>query len=118
MVKNYLFNILLYFIIIFISSIIVTLLNYFNILPNKLISTLKLIIPIISIFISSLMLGKKCKKKGYIEGLKFGCIIIVLIFAISLIFKSFNIKLLIFYFILLLSSTLGSMIGITRKKDS
>ena len=53
--------------------------------------------------------------EGYIEGLKYGSIIIILTLIISLIIKSFNIKLLIFYSILLLSSTLGSMIGITRK---
>ena len=116
MIKNYLFNILLFLIITIVGSIIISLLHYFSILDINIINILKIALPIIAILVSSFRIGKGANKKGYLEGLKFGGIIILIILLTSIILKSFNIKSLIFYLILLISSMLGSMIGITRKK--
>jgi len=117
MVKNYLFNIFIFFIIILIGTIFITLFHYFSIFGDNIINTLKIINPIIAILVSSFRVGKSANKKGYLEGLKFGGIIIFLILLLSIIYKSFNIKSLIFYLILLISSMLGSMIGITKKRN-
>lgn len=117
MFKNLYMSIIYFFAITLISTIFITIFNYFNILKPNIITNLKLILPIISIFISSLILGTKSKKKGYLEGLKLGLIIIIILLIITLLTKSFITKSLLFYSILLLTSILGAMIGINKKKD-
>lgn len=117
LIKNY-FKGLLYIIIIIISlTIILTLFNYFGIVKGGLFTILKLLIPIFSIIYASLMIGKKARQKGYIEGIKFGIITIMMLVILNFIFgNNFEWKNIIYYLILLLFSTLGSMIGINKKK--
>ena len=116
MVKNLLKSILYFFIFVLVTNIIITFFNYFNLLNSNIINLLKFITPVLGIFGISYYLGKKSVKKGYLEGLKLGSIIILVFLIISLILKSFGLKNLVYYLILLLISTLGSMIGINRKK--
>lgn len=118
MFKNLLKSLLIFFISILIGSLLITLINYFSILPSNIISILNLILPVTTIFISSYKLGKQSEKKGYIEGLKFGIIIILLFIFLILILDKLTIKSLLYYLILLLTSTLSSMIGINRKKTN
>ncbi len=105
-------------VITFISFLlIITLLSYINVLKGNGIVIATLLIPIISIFIGSFSLGRKSNKKGWLEGIKLGAILIFIIFLIdALIFKSFILKKIIYYSILLITSILGSMIGIVNKK--
>ena len=79
---------------------------------------IKFIIPLISILFSSFKLGKMSLKKGYLEGIKLACVIIVLFSIIVLLFDKFRIRSIIYYFILFITSFLGAMIGINRKKVS
>ena len=116
MLKKILNSLLTFFIIILVGTLLITLFNYFNLLNTKIISILKLITPIISMFISSYKLGKQSETKGYIEGLKLGSIIVVIFFILILLLDKFEIKSLIYYTILLITSTLSSMIGINKKK--
>lgn len=109
-------SLLTFFIIILGSSIILTLLNYFNLISPKVLSILKLLTTLIAIFISSYKLGKQSEKKGYIEGIKFGTIIISIFLLLILLFDKFSIKSLIYYLIILLTSILSSMLGINHKK--
>lgn len=103
---------------ILIITFLVTLLNYFNIISDKIISIFKILIPIISLFIGGFYIGKNSNNKGYLEGLKLGGIfsIFLLIFNFLALNNSFKLKYLLFYLILIVSSILGSMIGINRKK--
>ncbi len=116
MIKNLYMSLIYFFASILIGTIFITIFNYFNILNNNIITSLKLIIPLLSLFISSYILGTKSNKRGYIEGLKLGSIIIIIFLVVTLITKSFTIRTLLYYSILLLTSTLGSMIGINKKK--
>ena len=76
------------------------------------------IIPIISYFIAGFIMGKNSSKKGYLNGLSIGAIIVFIFLMISLIFKcSIGIKTIIFYLLYLISSIAGSMIGIMSKKE-
>lgn len=118
MFKKILNSLLSFFIIILIGTLIITLINYFSLLPAKIISILKLILPITSIFISSYRLGKQSEKKGYIEGLKLGIIIILIFTVLILLLDKFTLKSLLYYLILLLTSILSSMIGINQKKTN
>lgn len=118
MIKNLGFSILYFFSIIIIGTVFITLLNYFDMVNSKFISSLKMFLPIISIAISGFLLGKKSLKKGYIEGIKLGSSIIIFSVLISLLTKTFVLKSLLFYVILLLSAILSSMLGINNRKSA
>lgn len=122
---KYLKNISISFIWI-ISSIIIlsfltTLFNYFNIISDKILPIINIIIPIISLFIGGIKIGNKSKTKGYIEGLKLGIIfsIFLIIFNYLALDVSFKFKYILFYIILITCSIFGSIIGInkTKKED-
>ena len=74
-----------------ISLILITLLNYFDVIKN--IKIFKLIIPCITVLIGSLKFGKLNKFRGYLSGLYLGIsfIILTLIIAVLMVpvkFKS------------------------------
>ena len=106
-------------IFLLISNLLISTLYYFNILGNNTVSISRMVSVILCMFISGYELGKGKDKKGYIEGIKFGLIIISIFLVISLIFfrDSIRPRLFIYDLILLSITTLGSMIGISKKKD-
>lgn len=106
--------------ILLVSTIIITLLNYFNIIGNKFITVFKIIIAFISMFIGGFIMGKNSKQKGWLEGIKLGFIIIVILFLTNLIIlkQDWSVKNLIYYLILIVSCIFGSMIGINKKIDN
>ena len=63
--------------------------------------------------------GNNASKKGYIAGLKIGLLLLLILFIINIIIthKILNITMLIYYLILILSSTFGGMLGISKKKE-
>lgn len=121
---NYLKNIgisLLYIIgIIIIGTFLISLLNYINFLGGKLLSIFKILIPIIALFTGGIMIGKKSNKNGWLEGLKLSLmfLIILLIFNYLALNTGFELKNLIYYLILIISTCFGSMIGINKKKEN
>lgn len=118
MIKNLLMSLFYFVLYLSIGIIILTIFNYFNIFSTKLISILKLLISVLGLFVFAYRLGKRSSKKGYLEGLKLGGLVTFIFLIISLLSKSFEMKSIIYYLILILSSTLGSMIGINRKKEA
>ena len=105
------------FITLIIGIIIITLLNYFNIIGINITNISKIIILGLSIFIGSFSLGKMSIKKGYLEGLKFGLLITFILFLLNLmITKNIKIRLIILYIIINITSILGSMFGILKSK--
>ena len=116
MIKKYLISYVYTLGIIIVGTFIVTLFNYFNLLSSNVANTLILIIVIVSLFIGSFLLGKKSNKKGYLEGIKYSVIFILFLIIINLIFiKVFEIKSLIYFLIIIISFTFGSMLGINKK---
>jgi len=116
---KYLKALLYIFIPLLIFTSILSILYYFNIISDTTLNILKLITTAISLLIGGIYIGNKANKKGYLEGLKVGLIIIFLLFIISYLAfdKSINIKASIYYLILLAFSIIGSMIGINKKKN-
>ena len=112
-IKAILFNVLELFVLIF----LITILYYFNIINDKTFSILKLIILLFSIFVNSFILGKNTKKKSYLEGIVYGIILITILLLITLILSKVQIKLLVFYPLILLTSIFGSIIGGIKKID-
>lgn len=98
------------------SCIIITILNYFNIVMDSVLKIIELLIPIISIFVGSYILGKNSNNKGYIEGLKYGIAWIILFLIINLISKNFTYLSLIYYLILIIIAIVSSIIGINKRR--
>lgn len=115
MLKNYLKSYAYLFGSILILTTLLSTINYFITFPIKVI---KLLIPIISILISTIILGKNTKSKAYIEGLKFTFIYLIISIIISIITNNpFTFKLILSYLLILLSGVIGSMIGINLNKN-
>lgn len=106
-------------IILLALTFIITLLNYINLVSIKIVNIFSYITPFISFFIGGLLLGKTSINKGWLEGIKFGVIIIILSFIFNYLAfnQGFNISNIILYTITIISSIIGSMIGINLKNS-
>ena len=101
---------------IIINCFLLTLLYYYDIISNYSFSFLLLLSILLCLLYNSFLLGKTSTKKGYIEGLKIGLLFTISFLIITLITSHFNLKLLLYYFIIIITSILGSIIGINKKK--
>lgn len=104
--------------VILIFTIILSLLSYFNLLNDKVIEVLKLVISIIATIVGGFFIGKNSDRKGYKYGIKFGLIVIFISFLLALIFEVLSFTFIIYGIIIILSSMAGSMIGINKKVTS
>ena len=113
--KNFFKSIIYFIAISLILTLLVTIFSYFDIFNENIIKVLKLLSPIISIFIGGFTLGKKSSKNGYLEGIKIASFITIILLLFSIVFNIFKFESLIYYLILFISSILGSIIGIQKK---
>lgn len=118
--KNYLKTMGLCLTLFLLITLLATTLNFLNIITTNTMNLLKMIIPVITILISGIYLGSKAKSKGWKEGLKLSIVIIILLLLIHLIWmrNTFGIKNIFYYSILMISSMVGSMIGINIKRKN
>lgn len=119
-IKKYLYSLLYILIGILLFSIIITILNYFNLIDTNTLKYFKLIAIILPSFIGGIYIGKRAEKLGYLEGLKIGAVVVVIIALLNYLgFNSdFSISSILYYIIILISSVLGSIIGINKKLSS
>lgn len=117
-IKKYGLRLIYTIILIIILIGILTIFYYYDLINTSTYNVLKLIILLISIFLNSFILGKNVKEKGYLEGIKFGLIIIILLLIPTIIMKQLKIKLIIYYSMIISTSILGSIMGINKKKIS
>ena len=114
-IKKYTISTTLTLTIILVLLFFITTIYYFNLITMKTFSILKLLVILISTFITSFLLGTKTKNKGYLEGIKQSLILIVIFLIPTIITSNFNLKVFIYYLIILITGSLGSMIGINIK---
>ena len=90
---------------------------FIKILTGNSVKIFELIILFISLFILGLLTGRKANKKGYLEGIKIGSIMVVIILLLNLIvFKNkFTLLNILYYPLLILTSMIGSMVGISKR---
>ena len=119
-IKNYLVAIGYFLLVVVVFAIILTIFNYYDIVTSKLFKIIKVLIPSLALFIGGYKVGNSANKKGYIEGIKLSIIIIVMLFMFSYLgFNvTFNVSLILYYIILIISSVLGAMVGINKKITS
>jgi len=115
--KNFIISVFISIILMLTLVLFITLLNYYDVISSNVLSVLKIIIPLLCVFISGLFLGTKATKRGYLEGIKISAVFILMLILFNVLLnESLNVKDLIFYLIILFSSVFGSMIGINQKK--
>lgn len=120
MIISFLKNLGISLILLLLSSFITTILNYFNIINAFILNIFNIIIPIISLFVGGYLIGKETNKLGYLEGIKFGSIfaVILVLFNILGLGNGINFKIITLCLILIISSMIGSMIGINKKREN
>ncbi len=106
----------LYFLIPFLVLLfIVSILYYFDILNNQVIKYFKIIILLLSTLASGFYIGRQSTSKGYLSGLKLSGGIVLLFLIINLIIGGFRWYHLVYYLIIMVTTCIGSMIGINKK---
>ncbi len=102
-----------------VSSFILTVLNYFDLVTGNIFTILKLLIPFLSLLIAGILLGRKSKSKGWLEGLKLSLGFIVLFTLIQLFFLEdpFRLTNVLYDAILMMITIFGSMLGINMKTN-
>lgn len=101
--------------ILLLLTLIITMFNYWNLINNKVVNIMEIIIPILTLFIGGFIIGKSSNQKGWLEGIKIGIIflIILVLFNYLGLQNKLEWKSLIYYLILIISSVFGSMFGIS-----
>ena len=103
--------------ILVISTIIITVLNYFNIVNGTLLNILYFIIPLISVSVGSFILGKSTNVKGITSGLIYGVIWVIIFLIINVFIKGLNITSIIYFIVMILLSVIMGILGKNRKKE-
>ena len=103
-----------------ILTFVLTLLNYFGLLNNLFLNIFKILIPLLSLLFGSYHIGKRSKVKGWLEGIKLGAGISVLVILFNLLglARGFDLKLFVYVVIIMAMSILGGMLGITKTKET
>ena len=100
---------------IIILGLLLNTLYYFDIISNNIYNIMKMIIVLATLFINALILGKNIDKYGILEGLKLGAIFILIMIIIKIITNStFDIRTFIYSIIIILTTSIGSIIGINK----
>ncbi len=111
-------RLLLIFSLFFLSfSFLLSILNKTHFLYSASTDTIIFIFMLLFFSILGFFYGKKTPSKGYLEGLKISFLLIVFLILINLLFyqNRFSLERIIYYIVLILSSTIASMIGINKK---
>lgn len=114
---KYLKTILFFISIVLILNLLSTILYYFNITSEKTNSILKIINFVITFIVSGIHIGRRSNKKGWIEGLKISSMIVLISILTIMILPSikFTINTILYYVLIVLITSVGSMIGINFK---
>lgn len=90
---------------------------YFGIFKYKSAVTVNFILMALLAFIFGIFTGKNANQKGYIEGMKKGGLSIALLILMNLLFyRHFSLSIALYYIIIVIGCTSGSMLGINLKR--
>ena len=105
------------FILLFISTLVINILYYFDIINNNTIRYFKMIVSILCFFIGGIYMGKNSPNKGYIYGLRLSLITIIIFTVMGIIFNNLKLSRLIYFLIVTFCITFGAMLGINKKNN-
>ena len=116
--KKYILPVLYTVLALFIFSLLITILSYFDITNENINKILTFISGLVAIFIGSFKFSKENNLKPVISSLLFYGIFILVIAIINIIsIKNININITIYYISLLISSLIAGYIGNKRKRE-
>ena len=103
-----------------ISLVLTSTLYYFNLIGDNLFKWINLISILLVRFISSIKVGVRSSQNAYLEGFKFGMMIILLLTLITffIIQADMETKMLLYDLIITFTSIFGSMIGINKMQKN
>ncbi len=101
---------------IIILTLAFTTFNYLNLISTKVLNVIKILIPLFSAILGSYFFGKKAKKNGWLEGIKFGSALFIIFIIIDIILDSLSKRSIIFCIIVMFCAILGSIVGINKKE--
>ena len=107
----------LFFIILLTLNILISIFSYFEIIDLNITKIFMIISMLLSGLISGIYLGLNSNNKGYLEGIKLSLIILIIFTFFNLLLRNFNCITIIYYIIIILIISIGSMIGINKKKS-
>ena len=103
---------------IFFLTFIFSFFNYINFIDGAF--TFFMILNfIVSVFIGGFLCGKRSLKKGWLEGLKYGFVFLIILSLLNVLgfSNSLSIKYFVFCCIVLVSSIFGGMVGIGFRNE-
>lgn len=117
--KKYGINILIFIALACGFALLAALTNLLGFLGTKGTDGLLMVFMILAFLIIGFNFGKVAEKNGYLEGIKIGFALLLVLIFINILFyqSSFSLERFIYYTVLILSSIFGSMIGINKKKS-
>lgn len=116
--KLYLKTFLLTLLELVLCLFIISLLYYYSLIDSNAYSFFSFITILLIFLINSFLLGKKVKTKRPFIGLKYGIIIDIIIIILTLILKRMEISNIIYYLIILFTTTLGGIFGSIKIKTT
>lgn len=100
---------------IIVLGLLLNTLYYFDIISNNIYNIMKMVIILLTLFINALILGKNTDKYGILEGLKLGASFLLVMMIIKVITNNaFDIRTVIYSLIIILTTSIGSIIGINK----
>lgn len=99
-------------------TLILTTVYYFDLISTGTYQVFKIAILVITLILNSILLGHNSLKNGYLDGIKLGVMLILFCTLVCISTNQISLHLILYHFILLCCTTLGSMIGIHTKKES
>ncbi len=112
---NYLKNISIFIIVLFIYLLLISIMGYFEILNYKTINIINYIVMIILFLLLGFKTAHTEQKKGYLNGFLVSLILIIIFLIISLIISKISFSNIVYYISLILSSIIGGIIGVKDK---
>ena len=106
---------LLIIILLLISTLILNIFYYLDIISSNTIKYFKMILSLLSFLIGGIYMGKNSPSKGCLYGLRLSLSMIVIMLILGIIFNNINLSRILYYLIMSVCITFGSMIGINKK---
>ena len=105
-----------FLLIIILVSIILGTLSFYYLIEEKVVYIIQYMLLFVVLFINGYKLGMIKHKNGYLEGIKFGLLIDIMLIILGLfIDKNFNFYKILYYILIILTSTVGSILGVNKK---
>lgn len=114
---NYLKNISLFFIVLFIYLLLMSIIYYFELFSYKTINIINYIFMILLFFLLGFKTAYKEQRKGYLNGFLVSLVLIIVFFIITLFLTKIGFSNIVYYMSLILSSVIGGIVGVKEKNN-